>query len=121
MSVLQYLFCTDINRGVREYRADPGAVLLDVRSREEYDRRHIEESVSLPLSELDRAPERFPDRTVPLYVYAYGGETSARAVSRLKKMGYARARDIGGIKRCCGAQGYCGPMVAGGTVPPEEG
>ena len=82
MSVFQYLFCTDINRGVREYQATPGAVLLDVRSREEYVRRHIEESVSLPLSELDRAGELVPDRDTPLYVYAYGGESSARAASR---------------------------------------
>ena len=111
MSVFQYLFCTDINRGVREYQATPGAVLLDVRSREEYVRRHIEESVSLPLSELDRAGELVPDRDTPLYVYAYGGESSARAASRLKKQGYANVRDIGGIKKCCGAQGYNGTMV----------
>ena len=111
MSVFRYLFCTDINRGVLEFQATPGAVLLDVRSRQEYDRRHIEKSVSLPVSELDRAEELIPDHSVPLYVYAYGGETSAKAVSRLKKMGYSNVRDIGGIKKCCGSLGYNGTMV----------
>ena len=34
MGILSHLFCIDINRGVRNYQATPGAVLLDVRSRE---------------------------------------------------------------------------------------
>ena len=32
MGILSHLFCIDINRGVRNYQATPGAVLLDVRS-----------------------------------------------------------------------------------------
>ncbi len=111
MSVFSHLFCIDINRGVRNYQDTPGALLLDVRSREEYERKHIEDSLSLPLSELDRAGEIVPSPDTPLYVYAYGGETSAKAASRLKKMGYSNVNDIGGIKRCCGAQGYQGDMV----------
>ena len=59
--------------------------------------------------ELSRAKEVLPDLSVPLFVYAYGGETSARAVSRLKDMGYTQVHDIGGLKKCCGSHGYYGP------------
>ena len=111
MSILRHLVCVDINRGIREYQADQNAVLVDVRSREEYDRKHIENSRSLPLSDLDRAAEVLPEKDAPVYVYAYGGEQSAKAAARLRKMGYADVHDIGGIKRCCGAQGYQGEMV----------
>ena len=97
MGILSHLFCIDINRGVRNYQATPGAVLLDVRSRESYARKRIPESRNLP------------DLSVPLFVYAYGGETSARAVSRLKDMGYTQVHDIGGLKKCCGSHGYYGP------------
>ena len=59
--------------------------------------------------EFSRAKEVLPDLSVPLFVYAYGGETSARAVSRLKDMGYTQVHDIGGLKKCCGSHGYYGP------------
>ena len=109
MGILSHLFCIDINRGVRTYQATPGAVLLDVRSRESYARKRIPESRNLPLEELSQAKEVLPDLSVPLFVYAYGGETSARAVSRLKDMGYTQVHDIGGLKKCCGSHGYYGP------------
>ena len=111
MNIFRNLVCVDINRGVREFRAAEGAVLLDVRSREEYGRKHIEDSLSLPLDQLDRAGEVVPSPDTPVYVYAYGGAQSARAAARLRKMGYADVHDIGGIKRCCGAQGYQGSYV----------
>ena len=112
MNIFKNLVCVDINRGIREYQAAEGAVLLDVRSRKEYDRKHIEHSLSLPLDELDRAAEVIPSPDTPVYIYAYGGEQSARAASRLEKMGYRNVRNIGGIKKCCGAQGYRGTYVA---------
>lgn len=112
MNIFRHLVCVDINRGIREFQAEKNAVLVDVRSREEYDRKHIENSRSLPLSDLDRAAEQvLPEKDVPVYVYAYGGEHSAKAASRLRKLGYTDVHDIGGIKRCCGAQGYQGQMV----------
>lgn len=65
MGILSHLFCIDINRGVRNYQATPGAVLLDVRSRESYARKRIPESRNLPLEELSRAKEVLPDLSVP--------------------------------------------------------
>lgn len=109
MGILSCLFCTDINRGVREFQATPGAVLLDVRTAREHDFKRIPNSQNLPLADLDQAKDRFPDRDLPLYVYAYGGETSAKAARQLKAMGFTNVHDIGGIKKCCGSQGYKGP------------
>ena len=117
MSFKELLFCTDINLGLRNYQADSGAVLLDVRVAGEYQRKHIEDALSLPVEEIDRAPEVIPDRNTPIYVYAYGGETSLRAVKKLRKLGYKNVNDIGGIKKCCGTQGYQGPWC----VEPENG
>ena len=111
MNIFKNLVCVDINRGIREFQAAEGAVLLDVRSRAEYDRKHIEHSLSLPLEKLDHASDVIPALDTPVYIYAYGGEQSARAASRLEKMGYRNVRNIGGIKKCCGTQGYQGGYV----------
>ncbi|MFR2157031.1 MAG: rhodanese-like domain-containing protein [Evtepia gabavorous] len=118
MGILSHLFCIDINRGVRNYQATPGAVLLDVRSRESYARKRIPESRNLPLEELSRAKEVLPDLSVPLFVYAYGGETSARAVSRLKDMGYTQVHDIGGLKSAAAPTGIMAPPRAPAGSPP---
>ncbi len=110
MGILDHFVCTNINVGLHHYRETPGAVLLDVRSPEEYQHRRVPESRNLPMEELNRVVELVPDRNTPLYVYAYSSETSGKAVRRLKAMGYAKAHNIGGIKNCCGNQGYKGPV-----------
>ena len=43
----------DIGQGVEEFRATPGAVLLDVRSRQEFQEGHIPGSQNIPLSSLE--------------------------------------------------------------------
>ena len=62
----------DIGQGVEEFRATPGAVLLDVRSRQEFQKGHIPGSRNVPLSSLGEAKE------TPLFVYCYRGPEAAR-------------------------------------------
>ena len=49
MSLLNMFKRTDINDGVDEFRNTPNAVLLDVRTKEEYKDGHIEGSINIPL------------------------------------------------------------------------
>lgn len=87
----------NINKGLEEYRKTQGAVLLDVRTPGEYSEGHIENSVNLPVQEIDRAGERLPDKNTALFVYCHSGVRSAHAARLLKKMGYTNVNDIGGI------------------------
>ena len=45
----------DINQGVQEYKAIPGAVLLDVRMPQEYREGHIPKSKNVPLQSIEKA------------------------------------------------------------------
>ena len=85
---------TDINRSVEEYKVSPGAILVDVREKDEYASDHIPGAVNLPLSVIGQC--ELP-KEAPLYVYCLRGSRSKRAVSILAGMGYD-ARSIGGIK-----------------------
>lgn len=87
----------DINQGVKDYRADAGAVLLDVREVQEYRQGHIPESKSIPVQELNRLATVADNKNVPLYVYCYSGSRSRQAVSILQRMGYTNVKNIGGI------------------------
>ena len=87
---------SDINEGVKEYGATPGALLVDVRTAEEYADGHIAGSVNLPLGNLDAISHLVREET-PLFVYCYSGARSGSAVAAFRRMGYTSVRNIGGI------------------------
>lgn len=89
----------DINAGVAEYKTINGAVLLDVRTAEEYRDGHIDGSVNLPLDRISSIENTVKEKNTPLYVHCYSGSRSGQAVSYLKKIGYTNAKNIGGISR----------------------
>lgn len=92
----------DINAGVEEYRATDGAVLLDVRTKEEYHGGHIDGSVNLPLDKISFIENIIKDKNTPVYVHCLSGGRSGQAASYLKQMGYTKVKNIGGINRYSG-------------------
>ena len=87
----------DIHAGIREYRAQRRAMLVDVREKPEYANGHIDGSRNIPLSHIDKTPSAIHDKDMPIYVYCQTGSRSRKAVSELKKMGYTNVKDIGGL------------------------
>ena len=92
----------DINKGVEEFRNTEHAVLLDVRTEEEYRGGHIPGSMNIDVAQIHTAPSVLKDKTIPLFVYCYSGARSGRAVSLLKNMGYTNVKNIGGISAYSG-------------------
>lgn len=87
----------DINKGVEEWKSTPGAVLLDVRTKEEYAEYHINGSLNIPLDELENIEKHIPDKSSTVFVHCLSGARSARAAAYLKSKGYVNIHDIGGI------------------------
>lgn len=87
----------DIDAGVEVYQMTKNAVLIDVRTKEEYAEGHIPDSINLPLSHLDQILKEVPDKNTPLFVYCQSGSRSARAAKSMKKAGYSDVTNIGGI------------------------
>ena len=96
MGFFDFLKGADINQGVREYSETPGAVLLDVRTPQEYQTGHIPGSRNLPLQEIQKIGTLTGPET-PLFVYCHSGARSSQAVGMLTRMGYTGAKNIGGI------------------------
>ena len=97
MSIFNIFASKDINEGIRNFRESKNAILLDVRTREEYASGHIEGSRNLPLDEIDSVDSVVKDKNTPLYVHCLSGGRSARAAAYLKGKGYREVHDIGGI------------------------
>ena len=70
----------DINQGVEEYRAVPQAILLDVRTPEEYRGGHIPGSKNLPLQQIEKIESIAEKKETPLFVYCQSGARSRQAV-----------------------------------------
>ena len=97
MGIFDFFKQPDINQGVEEYRQAADAVLLDVRTPQEYREGHIPGSQNVPLQQLDKVEEVTENKDTILYVYCRSGARSRQAVSLLKHMGYTNVHNIGGI------------------------
>ena len=97
MGIFDFFKQPDINQGVQEFKNAAGAVLLDVRTPQEYREGHIPGSQNVPLQQLDNIEEVTENKDTVLYVYCRSGARSRQAVSLLQAMGYTSVRNIGGI------------------------
>ena len=88
---------TDINQGVAQFRQTDGAVLVDVRTPEEYRDGHVPGSVNVPLQQIEDIELEVAEKNTPLYVYCRSGARSRQATALLKEMGYEDVHNIGGI------------------------
>ena len=97
MSFFDFLRGSNIDQGIKEYSETSGAVLLDVRTPQEYREGHIPGSKNVPLQEIDRVSAAVSKKDTPLFVYCHSGARSRQAVGALQRMGYLNIKNIGGI------------------------
>ena len=87
----------DINQGVNEFNQREDAILLDVRTPQEYRDGFIPGSKNVPLQAIDKVAELVENKDTALYVYCHSGSRSRQAAGILEYLGYSNVTDIGGI------------------------
>jgi len=97
MGIFDFLKQPDVNQGVNDYKNTSGAVLLDVRTPQEYSEGHIPESKNVPLQTIDKVRTVVENKDTELFVYCYSGARSRQAAAALGQMGYTKVNNIGGI------------------------
>jgi rhodanese-related sulfurtransferase len=78
-----------------------GALIIDVRGKDDYEAGHIGEARHVPAAEVTaQAAELKKWRDKPIVTYCETGEKSAKAASELVKLGFAHAFNLaGGLER----------------------
>lgn len=102
MGFFNLLKGSDINQGLEEYKNTPGAVLLDVRTPQEYKDGHIPNSKNVPLQSIGNIKTVTDKMDTPVFVYCYSGGRSRQAAGLLQRMGYSNVKNIGGISSYTG-------------------
>lgn len=78
--------------------SDKEYILLDVRTKEEYEEIRIDGALLIPDHEIaDKAAQQLPDTDALILVYCRSGRRSAGAAKKLVEMGYTNIYDFGGI------------------------
>ena len=76
---------------------DEGALLLDVRTVEEFSERHIEGAVNIPVQELEKRLAEVGNKQRPVVVYCRSGKRSEQAKGILGGAGWQKVENLGGI------------------------
>ena len=103
MSLLDFLNPPSLDEGLERAKNTPGALLVDVRTREEYAAGHVPGSRNIP---LDRIGSVELEQGRPLFLYCRSGSRSSQACAVLRRRGYT-ATNLGGI------MGYRGGLEKG--------
>ena len=75
-----------------------GYVILDVRTQEEYDEKHIPGAILIPDSEIsEKAEGILKDKNQLILVYCRSGRRSKLAAEDLLDIGYTNIKEFGGI------------------------
>lgn len=83
---------TDFNELVKG-----GALLLDVRTPNEYARDHIDGAVNIPVDQLSQQLNQLKDKNRHIITYCASGNRSAKAKIILDSSGYINVHDGGGF------------------------
>ena len=86
---------------MKKLLADSKAVLVDVRSKEEYDEGHLENAINGPLTKLSSLKDDYNlNLKDSIIVYCKSGVRSNDAAKMLLKLGYKNIYDLGAMSNC---------------------
>lgn len=74
------------------------AVLVDVRTPEEFKAGHLPHAINIPHDKIPTLSQFTVSMDFPIYVYCRSGNRSKEAKKELEKLGYTTVIDLGGIE-----------------------
>ena len=87
----------DITIGELKNKALQGAILIDVRSNQEYREGHIQGAINIPDFEIKyRVQREIPKKNQLIVLYCQYGGRSKNAMNLMKKMGYTNIYNLNG-------------------------
>ena len=87
-----------MDKAVEMMESESNYIILDVRTFEEYNERHIPGAICVPNESIGTEPiEELPQKDQLILVYCRSGRRSKEAAEKLAAMGYSNIYEFGGI------------------------
>ena len=96
MFIVFVLFITGCNNNndIKSIIEDKNTIIIDVRTEEEYNERHIDRAINIPVDNIQNIKI---EKNKTIVVYCRSGVRSKKAYDILISMGYTDVHDLGGI------------------------
>ena len=85
----------DMKYGMSIIKSGKDVVIIDARSKEEYDKSHIKNSINIPIEEKEKIQEILKDKEQTILVYSMSGERSKELAAYMAIDGFVNVIDIG--------------------------
>ncbi len=86
------------DEAVKMMNENPDAILLDVRTQDEYDKKHIPKAVLLPIENLRKGDfAKIPDKNATIIIYCWTGRRAEDSAQILADKGYKNVYEMGGL------------------------
>lgn len=90
--------------GVKFIATEKNFLIVDVRTQDEYNKRHIPNAILVPIEDIRAGRlEALPDKSRTLVLYCWTGRRAEDAAKILVKQGYKNVYEIGGLVDWTGA------------------
>jgi len=82
----------------RIIKANPDAIVLDVRTPEEFGKKHIPHALLVPIDELKAGDfSKLPDKNSTILIYCWTGRRAEDSAKILAEHGYKNVYEFGGL------------------------
>ena len=100
VALVNKITCEDVNSLTSQ-----GAIIIDVRTSEEYNSDHIENAINVDSSTIKYTIKgHVKDYDTPVILYCQSGRRSAESAKILVELGYTKVYDMGSITNCYGEE-----------------
>jgi phage shock protein E len=96
---LLYKRTGDLSVADAQQMVKDGALLVDVRTAEEFQGGHIEGAVNIPLQEVGSRTSEFGPKDGDIVLYCRSGNRSGQAATTLKAAGFSSVHNLGAMSR----------------------
>jgi len=88
-----------MNEAVEMMSEETDYIILDIRTKAEYEEKHIPDAICIPNEDIGtEPPDALIDKEQLIFVYCRSGNRSKKASQKLADMGYTNIMEFGGIK-----------------------
>ena len=86
------------NEAMKMMKSLSNVLVVDVRTKEEYDKRHIPHALWIPIEDIREGKlDALPDKNRPILLYCWTGRRAEDSAVMLVKYGYRNVYEFGGL------------------------